>query len=93
MNESAEPKIPPTKSVKGPMAMCPMAKMCMGMMEKRPSRFLLTLPGGLFIVLGVLIVVEPKILVWLIATASVLMGIMMLMMAGFIRRIGGQMRM
>ena len=93
MNEhAAEPRIPPTKSMKGPMMMCPMAKMCMGMMEKRPSGFLLMLPGVLFIVLGALIIVEPRILVWLIATASILMGIMMLLMAGFVRRMSGQMR-
>jgi uncharacterized membrane protein HdeD (DUF308 family) len=75
------------------MAMCPMAKMCMGMTEKRPSGLLLMLPGVLLIVVGVLIVIEPKILVWLMATASVLLGIMLLMMASFIRRIGAQLRM
>jgi hypothetical protein len=59
------------------MAMCPMAKMCMGLTEKRPSGLLLMLPGVLLIVVGVLIVIEPRILVWLMATASVLLGIML----------------
>ena len=75
------------------MAMCPMAKMCMGMMQKRPSGLLLMLPGILLVVLGVLIVIEPQILVWLIAAGSVLLGIMLLLMAGFIRKTGAQLRM
>jgi hypothetical protein len=70
--------------------MCPMAKMCAGMMSKRPSGFLLMLPGVLLIVVGALIVIEPRILVWLMATASVLLGILLLVMAGFIRRMGAQ---
>lgn len=73
--------------------MCPMAKMCMGMTEKRPSGLLLMLPGVMLIVVGVLIVIEPKILVWLIATACVLLGIMLLMMAKFVRKVGAQLRM
>lgn len=75
------------------MAMCPMAKMCMGMTAKRPSGFVLMLPGVLLIVVGVLIVIEPKILVWLMAAAAVLLGIMLLVMASFIRKIGAQLRM
>jgi hypothetical protein len=51
------------------------------------------LPGVLLIVVGVLIVIEPRILVWLMATASVLLGIMLLMMASFIRRMSAQLRM
>lgn len=93
VRHAAEPETPETKPSQGAMAMCPMAKMCMGMTEKRPSGLLLMLPGVLLIVVGVLIVIEPKILVWLMATASVLLGIMLLMMASFIRRIGAQLRM
>jgi len=91
--QAAEPRTPETPPSKGPMmAMCPMAKMCMGMMEKRPSGFLLMLPGVLLIVVGALIVIEPRILVWLIAAASVFMGVMLLMMAGFLRKMGAQLR-
>lgn len=91
--QAAEPGIPETKPSKGAMVMCPMAKMCMGMMEKGPSGLLLMLPGVLLIVVGALIVIEPKILVWLMAAASVFLGIMLLVMAGFIRKIGAQLRM
>lgn len=89
----AEPETPETKLSQGAMAICPMAKMCMGMTEKGPSGVLLMLPGVLLILVGVLIVIEPTILVWLMATASVLLGIMLLMMASFIRRIGAQLHM
>ncbi|MEE9286866.1 MAG: hypothetical protein V3W33_02195 [Gammaproteobacteria bacterium] len=37
----------------GPMAMCPMAKACMGMTVKPPSGFLLMFPGALLVVVGV----------------------------------------
>jgi len=71
-----------------PGAMCSMSKMCMGMMGKRPSGLLLLFPGVLLIALGALIIVEPQILVWLLAAASAFLGIMLLLMAGFVRRMG-----
>jgi hypothetical protein len=92
MEQVADPKIPDTKPSNGPMAMCPMAKMCMGMMDKRPSGLLLMLPGVLLIVLGALIVVEPRILLWLAAVSCVLLGTMLLMMAGFMRKMGARPR-
>ena len=82
-----------TQRARDTMIMCPMAKMCMGMTERRPFGFLLMVPGVLLIGLGVLIVIEPRILVWLIAMASILGGILLLMMASFIRKVGAQMRM
>ena len=68
------------------IALCPMGKMCTGMMKKSSPGWFLLLPGILLILLGVLIVVEPRVLVWFIAAATILFGIMMLMMAGFIRK-------
>lgn len=73
-----------------PMPMCPMAEMCKGMMGRPFSGFFMIIPGIVFIVLGVLIIIEPKILAWLVAAVCVLIGIMMLVMASFIRRIGGR---
>jgi hypothetical protein len=69
-----------------------MAEMCMGMMGKRPSGLLLVLPGVLLIALGALIVIEPQVLVWLLAAGSVFLGVMLLLMAGFIRKMGAQPR-
>jgi len=76
----------------GPMAMCPMAETCKGMME-RPSRgWFLFLPALLFIAVGVLIVFEPQVLVWLMAAASILFGLMLLVLANFMRSVGARLR-
>jgi len=72
--------------------MCPMARMCMKTIEKRPFGWLLMLPGVLLIIVGVLIVVEPKTLVWVMAAALILLGVMVLTMAGFIRKVGARPR-
>lgn len=82
-----------SRRLEGPMAMCPMAKMCAGMAQTRFSSVLTTLPGILFIALGVLIVIEPGVLVWLLAAGSVLLGIMLLIGGAFLRKMGGQLRM
>lgn len=75
------------------MPMCPMAETCKGMMHKRFSGFALIVPGIVFIVLGIVIVIviEPRILVWLVAMLFFAMGGMMLMMAGIIRKISARM--
>ncbi len=73
-----------------PMPMCPMAETCKGMMDKPFSGVALIIPGIVLISLGVVIVIEPRILVWLIAAAFVVLGLMMLMMASFIRKVGAQ---
>ena len=71
-----------------PMSMCPMAEICKGMMEKPGSGLWMMIPGILFIALGLLIILYPQILAWLIAIALVAMGIAMLMMTKFMRDIG-----
>ena len=71
---------------------CPMASMCGGIFEKGTSRFLLRLPGVLLILLGVAILVQPQVLVWLVAGAAVLLGIAMLLMAHFMYRFGAKAR-
>ena len=77
---------------KEPMAMCPMASMCKGMAEKPVSRSLLMIPGVVLILIGVLILFEPQVLVWLMAAVVIGFGILMLVIANFIHRIGGQFR-
>jgi uncharacterized membrane protein HdeD (DUF308 family) len=71
---------------------CPMASMCSGFLEKGTSRFLLMLPGVLLILLGVAILVQPQVLVWLVAGAAVLLGIAMLLMAHIMYRFGAKAR-
>lgn len=75
-----------------PMPMCPMASMCKGLAEKPPSRFLPMIPGVVLILVGVLILLQPKVLIWLMAAVSVLLGVCFLLMANFIRKIGDHWR-
>jgi uncharacterized membrane protein HdeD (DUF308 family) len=69
-----------------------MATMCKGMMEKPPSGYPVMFAAAVLILLGVLIFVEPRIVVWLVGSAFVLFGIALFMMAKFLRRLGTQMR-
>ncbi len=74
----------------GPMPMCPMAETCKGMMGKPISGLVLIIPGIAFMAVGVLILIWPAILVWLIAAASILTGIVMLMMVNFMRKVSAR---
>ena len=87
--QGAEPLGPSATLSPSPMAMCPMARMCERMLKKPPS-FAPILAGIVLIVIGALILVEPRILVWLAGAALVLFGIMLLMIARFIRRPGAE---
>ena len=71
-----------------PMSMCPMAETCKGMMEKPTSGLMFSVPGIVLIALGIAVIVEPRILVWLVALALIMMGTATLMMARFMRGIG-----
>lgn len=73
---------------KGPMAMCPMAETCKGLMDKPLSSFILIVPGLVLIILGVAVLIEPRVLVWLVAIALIVMGGAVLMLAKFMRKIG-----
>jgi type III secretory pathway component EscV len=76
--------------IKETMAQCPMASMCKGMAGKPHSRLVLMLPGLVLILVGVLILAEPKILVWLMAAVTIIFGVLFLMIANFIHRMGRQ---
>jgi len=88
IQKAAEPATPGMRSRSAPMPMCPMATMCKGMMDKRPSGLLLMLAGAALIAVGVLIFREPRVLVWLLGTGFVLLGGMLFMVAGFVRKLG-----
>ena len=72
----------------GPMPMCPMGETCKRMVGRRPSRFLIFVPGLAFIAAGLLIFVAPQILAWLVAPALLLAGLAMLGGAYFVHAIG-----
>lgn len=73
-----------------PMAMCPMAETCKGMMEKPLFGLVMLIPGMTFIALGILIFVWPSVLAWLVAAACILIGGAMLVMVSLMRRIGSR---
>jgi len=68
------------------MEMCPMASMCKGMMGKRGAGYLLMVPGAVLVLVGILILIEPTILYWLMAGTSILIGIIMFVFANFMRK-------
>lgn len=72
------------------MPMCPMAETCKDMMEKRRTSLIMAIPGVTFMAFGVLIVVWPSVLPWLVAIACILAGSALLLMAYFIRRVGAR---
>jgi Flp pilus assembly protein TadB len=71
-----------------PEPMCPMASMCGGIFKRSPSRFLLMLPGVLLVLIGIAIVMQPQVLVWLAAAVAVLLGVGMLVMANLVHSFG-----
>ena len=75
-----------------PMPMCPMAETCMAMMERPVAGLMIVVPGIVFLALGVLILLWPSVLPWLVATASILAGGAMLVMAYVMRGIGARFR-
>ena len=56
-----------------PMPMCPMAETCKGMMDKPGYGLWMMLPGVALIAVGVLIILYPQILAWLVAAALICM--------------------
>ena len=69
------------------MSTCPMAETCRGMLEKPLWGIAFMVPGLVFIALGILIIIEPRILAWVIAALFIFLGVMMLMMSYFVRKI------
>jgi len=74
------------------MSMCPMSETCKGMVDKPGSGLWMIIPGLIFIILGVLIILYPQILAWLVAIALIIMGGAMLMMINFMRGIGKRLK-
>jgi hypothetical protein len=70
-----------------PREMCPMAGMCAGMMKPGAwSRWLSLVPGALLVAGGLLVILVPEILAWLLGGAAMFIGLMFLMMAHWMRR-------
>lgn len=71
-----------------PMQMCPMAGMCKGMAKPGAwGGWLLLLPGLFLVACGLLVILMPKALAWLLGGFAILMGIMFLFMGNRMRRL------
>jgi uncharacterized membrane protein HdeD (DUF308 family) len=70
------------------MPTCPMAETCKGMMEKPSTSLWMIVPGLVFVVLGIAIILYPQILAWLVSLALIVVGLAMLAMVSFMRRMG-----
>ena len=70
------------------MPTCPMAETCKGMMERPGTSLWMIIPGLVFVVLGIAIIVYPQILAWLVSLALIVVGLSMLAMVSFMRRMG-----
>lgn len=75
-----------------PMPTRSMAETFEHVMKRHYVSTSLIIVGPLFMVLGVAIAVEPKILVWVMALTFVGFGSMMLVAAAFIRRLASRMQ-
>lgn len=65
-----------------------MSEACRGMMQRPRSAWWLIGPGALLVLLGVVVLIEPRVLAWLVAIALIVMGAGIIMMARFMRRFG-----
>ena len=66
---------------------CPMARYCRGMMESSLPPVMLTIAGSILLASGVLIVLWPAVLPWLVAAMVISVGAGMVMMAQMFRRL------
>ncbi|MDH3667686.1 MAG: hypothetical protein OEN23_12220 [Paracoccaceae bacterium] len=71
-----------------PQSPCSPAETCKGMSKNSLPKFLLPLPGLLMIAVGALIFMVPALLVWFIALASIAMGVLLLIFAIFMIKMG-----
>jgi uncharacterized membrane protein HdeD (DUF308 family) len=81
-----------TNHSKEPMTMCPMASMCRGMSQKPPSMALTMTPGLVLILIGIVVLIEPKVLAWLVVLVTIIMGVFLLMVAAWIHRMTARFR-
>ncbi len=71
-----------------PIPMCPMAKMCGGLMGEHRFGFAPHFMGAILILLGITILIEPRIAVWALALLLILVGVMVIVVASLLRKIG-----
>ncbi len=75
-----------------PMDSCPMSAMFNKASGKRGFGLLAMIPGLFLVLVGVAIILEPQILVWLMAGAAILVGIALFAAANFFRKLAADLR-
>jgi hypothetical protein len=75
-----------------PMDSCPMSAMFNKASGKRGFGLLAMIPGLFLVLVGVAIILEPQILVWLMAATSIVAGLMLLTAANFFRKLAADLR-
>ena len=75
-----------------PTASCPMSEMFKKSTGMRGFGLLAMLPGLLLVLGGVAIILEPQILVWLMAAASIVAGLVLVAAANFFRKVAADLR-
>jgi hypothetical protein len=75
-----------------PMESCPMSAMFKRTAGKRGFRLLAMIPGLLFVLGGLAIILQPQILVWLMAAASILVGIGLLVAASLFLKLASNLQ-
>ena len=76
------------KQTSSPIPMCPMAEICNGTIIKRYVGFAPYFIGAIFILLGVTILIEPRIVVGILAFVLIVMGVMIIVVASLLRKLG-----
>lgn len=76
------------EGIRKAMEACPMASMCKSMSKegRKSTGFTLLVPGIIMILVGILIILQPVILAWLIAATSIVLGIFALLMGNAFRK-------
>jgi len=74
------------------LASCPWSAMFKRSGGKRGFGLLAVLPGLLLVLVGVAIILEPQVLVWLIASTSIVAGLMLVAAAIFFRKIAADLQ-
>jgi hypothetical protein len=74
------------------MGSCPISAMFKKTSGKRRFGLLATIPGLLLVLGGMVIILEPQVLVWLLAATSIVTGLMLLAAANFFRKLAADLR-
>ena len=75
-----------------PIESCPMSAMFKKTFGKKGFGLLAMIPGLLLVLGGVAIILEPQILVWLMAGEAILVGTALLTAANFFRKLAADLR-